>query len=67
MLFKNLQVYYYLNGRQVLSQSGETDIKTIESNKFYLQKMFGIYDTNSEIEVIAKPNQELPNLYNAFV
>ena len=75
MFFQNLQIYYYMNGRKVLSQPGETNILTIESNKSYLQKMFSIFDGNSEIEVIAEvvpslhksPIQPQPILYHAFV
>ena len=43
MFFQNLQIYYYMNGRKVLSQPGETNILTIESNKSYLQTMFSIF------------------------
>ena len=58
MFFQNLQIDYYLNGRKVLSQSGGTDILTIESNKCFLKKMFSIFDKDSEIEVIA---EAIPN------
>ena len=54
MFLRNLKIYYYLNGRKILSQSGDTDILTVESNKSYLQKMFSITKEACEIEVVAE-------------
>ena len=48
------QVNYYINGAIVLNQSGEVDIKTIEANKLFLEKMFSIFHRGTEIEVIAE-------------
>ena len=67
MIFQNIQIIYYMNGRKVFNQSGETDIKTIEANKSFLQEMFSIFNKDAEIEVVAELNTKLDDFCLQFV
>ena len=54
MLLQKIQINYYMNGRRIFNQSGETDIQTIEANKLFLEEMFSVFYKGSEIEVVAE-------------
>ena len=63
MIFQNIQFIYYMNGRKVFNQSGETDIKTIEANNINGENK---YDTIKKEDVEKLITRIITNFQTLF-